>query len=209
MKDLTSILISFLLLAFASKSFSQDTISLDTTKKGIQLKSVYLTYGRGVLSSGADMTLDFAWDKNKILFLKANNDRAIVNIGKAFGNFQAILSVGVYKNAPWAGPMFKYKYKFLSFTSWNGIAFGKDAELTAPGVTPRFFFSYQTIDMVFGKNCMGYTLFYKTVYPANHFFFYKRTMPISKQAAFTFEATYNHQEQIPMFVIGYKYVFSK
>jgi len=208
MKDLTSILIGFLFaLTFVSESFSQDTISLDTTKKSIQLKSVYLTYGKGALSSGADMTLNFSWDKDKILFLKANNDRAIVNIGKAFGNFQTILSVGIYKNIPWAGPMLIYKYKFLSFTSWNGIAFGKDTELTAPGVTPRFFFSYQGVDITFGKNSLGYAFMYFTIKPINHFGIYKRAIPISKQALFTFEATYNYQEHVPMFVVGYKHVF--
>jgi len=201
-----SIALSFL-LAFAGELLSQDTISLDTSKKEIRLSSAYLTYGRGVLSSGTDMTLDFACNKGRILFLKANNDRALINVGKSFGNFKAILSMGVYKNVPCIAPMFKYKYKFINLTSWNGIAFGKDVELTGPGVAPRFFFSYQTVDISFGKNCVGYALFYRTIYPANHFLFYKRTITINRQADFTFETTYNYREGIPMFLVGYKHLF--
>jgi hypothetical protein len=197
----------FFALAFAEELFSQETIPLNTTKDGRRLQSIYLTYGRGVLSSGADMTLDFACNKGRILFLKANNDRALINIGKSFGNFKAILSVGAYKNVPCIAPMFKYKYRFINLTSWNGIAFGKDVELTGPGIAPRFFFSYQTVDITFGKNCVGYALFYRTIYPANHFLFYKRTIPINKNADFTFEATYNYRESIPMFLIGYKHLF--
>jgi hypothetical protein len=208
-------MILFFALAGLGKLFAQDktikgdTLLADISKKEIRLSSAYLTYGRGVLCTGADMTLDFAWNKNRILYLKGNNDRALVNVGKSFGNFKAILSFGVYKNVPCIAPLFKYTYKCITLTSWNGVAFGKNAELTGPGVSPRFFFSYQTVDVTFGKNCAGYILFYKTVAPANHFLFYRRTVTINKQAYFTFEATYNYREDIPMFVIGYKHSFLK
>jgi len=206
---LLTLIIGFLsAFVFEGKVFSQDAIPLDITKNEIVLKSAHLTYGRGALSSGADMVLDFSWDKNRILFLKANNDRALVNIGKGFGNFKTILTIGVFKNVPCTALMLKYNSKFINLLSWNGIGFGKDAKLTGPGVTPRFFFSYQEVNVAFGKNYAGYAFMYKTVDPVNHFVFYRRSIPINKQADFTFETTYNYRERIPMFIIGYKHIFA-
>lgn len=160
--------------------------------------------GKGALTSGFDTRFDFSNDKSGILFVQANNDRATVNFGKKFGNFQFIESVGVFKNVPWTGPMLVYQVGSIDIISWNGIGFSKDREMKDPGYHPNFFFSFEGIGISFlKKNRVSASVMWFTQDRPDWFLAYKRTVPIGENSKLFGEITYSYLQQTPMFVIGY------
>jgi hypothetical protein len=204
-------LIAVIICAATTITFAQDSI----TKKGIHIGSFNLTdatitAGKGAVTSGFDTRVDFSNPNGWVIFVQANNDRAMVNIGKKIGkNFTIIQSIGQYKNAPWTGPMIIFKanvFKFMAFDAmlWGGCAFATDKILSNPGYKPQFFMSYDGMGITLFKNHRigGAVLWLKTD-QMNWFISYKGTIPIGKKSKLFGEVTYNHNLNIPMFVIGY------
>ena len=163
-----------------------------------------ISSGKNALTSGLDTRISFSNNGNGILFITANSDRAVVNIGKKFGNFKAIESIGVFKNIPWTGPMFLYQLGPVDMMVWNGIGLAKDANLQHPGYTPQFFFSYEDIGVTIAKNNrVGAAIMLFTTEKINWFVSYKRTFSLGEKSKVFAEITYNHTLDIPMFVVGY------
>jgi len=168
------------------------------------LTTVTICSGKGALTSGLDTRFDFSNDKKGVLFLQANSDRATINFGKKFGNFQAIESFGVFKNIPWTGPMFLYQLGPLDFIAWNGFGFGKNDQLKDPGYEPHFFFSYEGIGLTLLKNNrFSGAIMYFTTEPMDWFLSYKRTIPVGERSNLFAEVTYGHSADLLMLVIGY------
>lgn len=181
-----------------------NVVSAQESKTNYSLSDVTVSGGKGALTSGFDTRFDFSNNQNGILFLQANNDRAVINVGKKFGNLQLIESIGVFKNIPWTGPMVIYQLGPLDFIVWNGIGFAKTKELLAPSYKPQFFFSYEGIGLTVNKNnrLSASVMWFATEKP-NWFISYKRTISLGKTSKLFGEVTYNHALDIPMFVIGY------
>ena len=171
---------------------------------GYILSNVTISSGKGALTSGFDTQFGFSKGPNDILFLQANNDRICLNIGKKFGNFKLIESIAVFKNIPWTGPMVIYQWKGLDLMAWNGVGFAKDNTVTEPSYKPQFFFSYESIGLSFANyNRIGASVMWFGTQPVNWFASYKRIIPLGEQSKLFAEVTYNHNLDIPMFVIGY------
>ena len=172
--------------------------------KKFTLSSVTVSSGKTALTSGLDTKVTFTNSSNGIIFVQANADRAILNIGKKIKNFQVVESFGVYKNVPWTGPQIVFQKGFLDVMAWNGIGFGKDPSLTCPGTKPEFFLSYEGLGITFLKNYRigGSMLWFRTD-PMNWFVSVKRNFNLSDKSKIFSEITYNHTLDIPMFVIGY------
>jgi hypothetical protein len=179
-------------------------VSAQEIKTNWQLSDVTISAGKGALTSGFDTRFDFSNNKDGILFLQANNDRAVVNVGKKFGNFQLIESIGVFKNIPWTGPMLLYQLGPFDFIVWNGVGFAKTKELLAPSYTPQFFFSYEGMGVTIKKNnkLSAAVMWFGNEKP-NWFVSYKRTLSVGEKSKFFGEVTYNYNLKIPMFVLGY------
>jgi hypothetical protein len=168
------------------------------------LSDVTVTSGKGALTSGFDTRFSFKNQENDILFLVANNDRIVINVGKKIGNFSLIQSIGVFKNIPWTGPMIIYEIGPLDVMTWTGIGFAKDNQLKEPSYKPQFFFNYESIGLTFLKNNrIGASMMLFATEPINWFISYKRTINIGEKSKLFAEVTYNHALNIPMFVIGY------
>lgn len=171
-----------------------------------ELSGITITSGKGALTSGFDTRFDFVNVKyaDAILNLQANNDRICINIGKSFGNLKLIESIAVFKNIPWTGPMILYSTGPFDAIVWNGVGFAKTPELLVPGYKPQFFFSYEGIGLTFLKNNrIGAAVMWFGSNPMNWFVSYKHTFTIGEKSNLFAECTYNHNLDIPMFVIGY------
>ncbi len=171
-----------------------------------QLSDVTVTSGKGALTSGFDTQFGFTNLKNDklVMFLQANNDRICITVGKKFGNLKVLESVAVFKNIPWTGPMILYSAGPFDAIVWNGIGLGKTPELLAPSYKPQFFFSYEGMGVTFLKNNrIGASAMWFTTTPVNWFISYKHHFNVGKNSKFFAECTYNHNLDIPMFVIGY------
>jgi len=177
--------------------------SAQETKK-FSISSVTVSSGKTALTSGLDTKITFTNGNNGIIFIQANADRAIVNIGKKIKNFQIVESIGVYKNVFWTGPQIVYQKGFLDLMAWNGVGFGKDPGLTCPGTKPEFFISYEGIGITVLKNYRigGSMLWFRTD-PMNWFVSAKRNFNLGDKSKIFFEITYNRTLDIPMFGIGY------
>ena len=182
--------------------FSSITI-VNAQEKKFTVSDVTVSSGKTALTSGLDTKVSFSNGKN-VIFIQANADRAILNIGKKIKYFQIVESFGVYKNVLWTGPQIVYQKKFLDVMLWNGVGFGKDRELTCPGTKPEFFLSFEGVGITFLKNYRigGSVLWFRTD-PINWFVSIKRTFSIGEKSKMFTEVTYNHTLDIPMFVIGY------
>ncbi|MFA7718018.1 MAG: hypothetical protein WC875_04855 [Candidatus Absconditabacterales bacterium] len=168
------------------------------------LSNLTITSGKGAMTSGLDTRFDFSNEKRWVLFLQANADRATINFGRKFGKFQAIESFGVFKNMLWTGPMLLLNLGPIDMIAWNGLVFAKTDELKDPGYKPQFFCSYEGAGLTFCKNNhIGCAILYFGTAPMNWFVSYKRTINIGEKSKLFAEVTYNHDLNIPMFVIGY------
>lgn len=204
-------LITMIICAVASSTFAQDSIS----KKGIHIGSFNLTEatitaGKGAVTSGFDTRVDFANTKGWVIFIQANNDRGVVNVGKKLSkNFTILQSVGQFKNCPWTGVMVLYKVASFDFIAWNGLAFAKTSEIKEFGPNPQFFISYEGVGLTLFKNHrVGGSILWFGNQPMNWFVSYKGTIPIGKQSKIFGEVTYNRNLNIPMFVVGYSFKFT-
>ncbi|MFA6256035.1 MAG: hypothetical protein WC606_02520 [Candidatus Absconditabacterales bacterium] len=178
---------------------------IKTVKIGTySLSDFTLTSGEGAMTSGLDTRLDFSNEKETQISLLVNNDRATINIGKKFGNWQILGSIGSFKNVPWGGIMLLYQAGSFDAIAWNGAGFSKNETMTAPGYNPNFFISYEGVGVTFWRNNhIGGSLMYFAADPMNWFVAYKRDFHISLKSKIFAEVTYNHDLNIPMFVIGY------
>jgi len=200
----TKLVVLAIVLMTSNVMFAQDTIKVKTLKVGnYSLTDVTISSGKGALTSGFDTRFDFSNDHNIFITLQANNDRANIMIGKKWGNFKAIASLGSYKNIPWIGPMFLYTLGPLDFTVWNGIGFAKTNQFTDVGYKPEFFFSYEGAGVTLGKNRISGAVMWFATDPMNWFASYKRNFTLGQYSTIFAEVTYNHTLNIPMFVIGY------
>ncbi|MFA6386393.1 MAG: hypothetical protein WCW04_01305 [Candidatus Paceibacterota bacterium] len=174
-----------------------------------KISDITISSGKTALTSGLDTKVSFSNGKNRVLFIQANADRAILNIGKKIKNFQIVESFGVYKNVLWTGPQITYQKGIIDVMLWNGVGFGKDKELTSPGTKPEFFLSYEGVGITVFKNYRigGSVLWFRTD-PMNWFVSAKRTFSIGEKSKIFTEVTYNHTLDIPMFVIGYSLKFN-
>lgn len=204
----TKLIIFAIVLVAANLVSAQDIKPIKVG--GYTLSDVTITSGKGAMTSGLDTRFDFSNEKNWVLNLQANSDRATINIGKKFKNLQLIESFGVYKNLLWTGPMILYQVGPLDMIAWNGIAFAKTNELKDIGYNPQFFCSYEGLGLTFLKNNrIGGAILYFGTAPMNWFVSYKRVIPIGEKSKFFAEVTYNHALDIPMFVIGYSLKLTK
>lgn len=186
-------------------------VSAQEVKKAVkvgnwQLSDVTVTSGKGALTSGFDTQFGFTNLKNDklVLFLQANNDRICATVGKRFGNFKVLESFAVFKNIPWTGPMILYSAGPFDAIVWNGVGFAKTNELLAPSYKPQFFFSYEGVGLTFLKNNrIGASAMWFGTTPVNWFVSYKHNFNIGEKSKLFAECTYNHNLDIPMFVIGY------
>jgi len=194
-----------LIIMLAVNSVSaQDTTKVKKIKVGnYNLTEFAISSGKGATTSGLDTRFDFLNKKKMVISLNANNDRATLNIGKKFKNMQILWSVGSFKNVPWTGAMLLFNVGPFDAIAWNGFGFSKDKEVIDPGYHPNFFMSYEGIGLTFGKNHVGGAIMYFTTYPMNWFASYKRDFTISEKSKIFAEVTYNHDLDIPMFVVGY------
>ena len=189
---------AILLLGFIGKAFSQITIN-----------NLTVTEGKGAMTSGFDVVVSFSSPNGFIYGAQANNERSNLRFGKKWGNFSALATGGAFKNVPWVGPMFIYKYKFIDLFSWSGIGMATNKYFTDPGWRPTYFFSYEEAGLTLGKNRFAYGLLSFATEKINHFAIYRRTIPLSEKNTFFVEGTYHFSKEIPLFVLGYKYSFAK
>ncbi len=196
----------FVMVSISIVSFSQTSPRLGN----YNLSELTISSGKGAISSGLDTYFNFtnSVTPNMVLFIQANSDRITINVGKRFGNLKLIESFGIYKNMPWTGPMILYNIGPLDFIAWNGIIFATTDQLQAPGHKPQFFFSYEGMGLTIAKyHRVGAAVMWFGTQPMNWFVSYKGTVPIGKQSKIFGEVTYNHNLNIPMFVIGYNIKF--
>lgn len=200
----TKLVLFAMVLVVTNSVFAQEKKSIKVGNW--QLSDVTITSGKGALTSGFDTQFGFTNVKNdkSVLFLQANNDRICVTAGKKFGNFKVLESFAVFKNIPWTGPMILYSDGLLDAIVWNGVGFAKTNELLSPSYKPQFFFSYEGIGLTFLKNNrIGASAMWFGTQPVNWFVSYKHTFNIGEKSKLFAECTYNHNLDIPMFVVGY------
>ena len=179
-------------------------------KEGFKVSEIGISSGKGALTSGFDTYVGFSHGENGILFFQANNDRICVNIGRSFGKLKLIESVAVFKNIPWTGPMVLYQLGPVDMIVWNGVGFAKTNQLSSPGWKPQFMCSYEGIGCTFLKsNHIGASVLWFGTNPMNWFASYKKVISVNENSTFYGEVTYNHNLDIPMFVVGYSYKFMK
>ena len=184
------------------------TVNAQETKK-ITVSDITISSGKTALTSGLDTKITFTNGGDGILYIQANADRAMINIGKKIKNFQLIESIGVYKNVPWTGPMLIFQKGIFDATVWNGVSFSTDAQMSNPGYKPTFFFSYEGIGLTFLKtNRIGGAVMWFKTDKMNWFVSYKKLVSIGDKSKIFGEVTYNHTLDIPMFVIGYNLKFN-
>lgn len=147
-----------LMLCLFSISQAQDSTNKTIHVGNFSLTEATITAGKGAVTSGLDTRVDFSNPNGWLIFVQANNDRAMVNIGKKVGkHFTIIQSIGQYKNVPWTGPMILYKANinnFMAFDAilWGGCAFATDKVMTNPSYKPQFFMSYDGAGITLFKN---------------------------------------------------------
>ena len=172
------------------------------------LKSITATEGKGAMTSGIDFTIMLTDTNGWLYGAQANNERSNVRVGRTFGEFTLIMTAGAFKNVPWTGAMLSYDHKGLGLFSWTGFGMGTDKHLTDPGWQPGFFFNYEEASYTFGKNKIAYAALFFTTEPMCHFAVYRREVPLDNVHKLFVETTWDFQEEIPMFVIGYKHSFN-
>jgi len=193
-----SIFSIFMLLFFANLSKAQ--ISID---------NITVSEGKGAMTSGFDIVISLSKPNGIIFSAQANNERANMRFGKKWGNFSALVTIGAFRNVPWAGPMFFYDHKWFDLFSWSGIGMSKDYKVTEPGWNPNFFFNYEEAGLNLGKNRFAYAIQWFITKKPDHFVIYRRNIPLSDKHGFFIETTYYITKDMPMFVLGYKHSFAK
>jgi len=193
-----------IIIAFVNSVYSQEIKS-----NNFSISDITISSGKGALTSGFDTRIDFTTNDNNVLFIQANNDRACVNIGKKFGAFKILESVAVYKNIPWTGPMVLFAKGAFDAIVWNGVGFAKTKDCLAPDFKPQFFVSYEGLGATFARNNRigGAVMYFESNPKVNWFISYKRTVILGSKAKVFAEVTYNHQLDIPMFIVGYSLKF--
>lgn len=201
MKKITTTIV---MVIVAMTTFAQQTNTVKIGKFALNYATV--SSGKGALSSGLDTKFDFTTEKNGVMSIQANSDRIAVHIGKKYGKFQYLQSIGVFKNVPWTGPMFLYQAGPVDFIVWNGIGLSKNKTVKEPGLKPNFFFSYEGVGVTVAKtHHIGFSAMWFTTNNVNWFAAYKKTFLVGEKSKIFGEITYNHNENIPMFVIGYTF----
>lgn len=193
----------FRLLLLVVLFLSITTVNAQETKK-MTVSDFTILSGKTALGSGLDTRVSFSNGGNGILYIQANSDRLIVNIGKKIKNFQLIESIGIYKNVFWTGPMIIFKKGILDILIWNGISLATDQIMSNPGYKPTFFFSYEGAGLTFlNNNRIGGAVMWLKTDKMNWFASYKKTFSVGEKSKLFGEITYNHSLDIPMFVAGY------
>jgi hypothetical protein len=175
----------------------------------VTLDNITATEGKGAMTSGLDFVISLSTPNGVIFGAQANNERSNLRFGKKWGNFSALFTAGAFKNVPWVGPMFIYKYKCIDLFSWSGIGMATNKHFTDPGWKPAFFFDYQEAGLTLGKNRLAYSILFFATEKINQFAIYRRTFPLGEKNKFFVETTYDFTKDIPMFVLGYSHSFAK
>lgn len=198
-------IVSIVMMLVSSMIVAQSKKSIHIGK--YTLSDVTVSSGKTAITSGLDTKVDFTHiDSNRVMFVLANADRIMVNVGKKWNKFTYIQSFGQFKNIPWTGPMFIVNMGPVDVTVWHGFGLSKDKTLKEPGLKPNFFFSYEGVGVKLPKNSrINASVIWFTTNKMNWFVGYKKTVLIGEKAKIFGEITYNHNENIPMFVVGYTF----
>jgi hypothetical protein len=175
----------------------------------VTLDNLTATEGKGAMTSGLDFVISLSTPNGVIYGAQANNERSNLRFGKKWGNFSALATGGAFKNVPWIGPMFIYKYKCIDLFSWTGIGMATNKYFTDPGWKPTYFFNYEEVGLTLGKNRFAYGLLSFATEKINHFAIYRRTIPLGEKNTFFVEGTYHFSKEIPLFALGYNHSFVK
>ena len=190
-------------------------ITFNVSAQKVHIDQITITEGRGALASGLNATL-WASSGDNLYGLEVGSVYGNFRLGKKFvdkekWDLSGIVTIGAFKNVPWAGPMISYNYHItdsltLSLFSWSGMGIAKEKEFINPGFRPTFFFHYNSVNVHWKNNDFGYGLMWATVDPLNHFLIYKRSIPVGPHKLFL-ESTYNYREDLMMFMVGYTHNF--
>lgn len=155
--------------------------------------------GKSALSSGVGAISTMTNTNSDIVSLEVNATLGQVVLMKKSGSFLCGPTFGQQSNSMWVAPIFIFSpYKWISFTSWNGIFFGRPEH---PCWDINFGFAYQAVDVSLRKLGFGYSIL--------HFLKEKpMSLPYCKiilqagPAQIEVSGTYNVRDKAPMFLIG-------
>ena len=157
--------------------------------------------GKSALSSGLGMIGTYTnEDSSSTWMLEFNQTLGQVVYMKKYGNFLVGPTFGQQNNALWAAPILIWKpYKFISFTTWEGILAGKPNE---PNWNVNFFFAYQAVDICIKNFTTGYSVLHYLEERPMNMPFVKYVIPITKVDKIDISVTYNMRDDTPMFLVA-------
>ncbi|HPI67229.1 MAG TPA: hypothetical protein PKZ16_01655 [bacterium] len=170
--------------------------------QGFRLAEAKIYSGESALSSGVGAIGTMANAHGDLLSLEVNATLGQVVLMKKHGSFFCGPTFGQQNNAMWVAPIAVFSpWKFLSFTSWNGIFFGRPQH---PGWDINFGFGYQAVDVSVGKLGLGYSLLHYLREKPMNLPYMKYSIPAGP-AVIEVSSTYNIRDNAPMFLVAGSY----
>jgi hypothetical protein len=178
--------------------------------QSFELTNASISWGKGALTSGLDVTVDFTKsDSSQFFIINGNNERSNMNYGwNVTKSFAPVVSLGMFRNVPWIGLRGTYSpLSFVNFFHWSGLGFSKTKKLEEPGTNPNLFFVFNAVYVKVHDFRLGYGLNHFKQDLPNHLYSLKYSWPFNLYIKVALEVTYNYREEIPMFVMYLSYKF--
>jgi len=186
-------------------------IALNSTvvqaQNNLKLYDVSVSTGESALSSGLDICASFLnADATRIIVVEGNAGMGqIIYMQKISKSITVGPTAGFLNNAIWMAPIVTADvFGFIKLTTWNGVIFGKPNN---PDWKINYGFSYQAIDLKFGRIGAGCSLMHVLMDKPMTLPYIKYELPLNKENGVVFSVTYNIRDDSPMFLIAWHHIF--
>ncbi len=173
-------------------------------RDSLKLESVSISIGKGALTSGYDVSINFRSSVNG-LQVTGNHSRTYV----VYRWYIPVLTIGAsggfFKNAPWVGPQILFEpCSFLSTMHWLGVVAGAPEK---PSWETNVIFNYHGANVHIGPFSASYAIQKFMFDPWNQVPGVNYKLKVNSSWAISVNVDYDTNNREPLFQIALKHAF--
>jgi hypothetical protein len=179
--------------------------NLSASAQNFKLSSTSASLGKGSVSSGYDICLNFQNDEQEIFSVVGNHTRVTLAYTWPVSPFNLAASGGFFKNTPWLGPKVTFNpCSFITTMHWLAVSAGKPEK---PEFKARLLFGFNAIYVKVGKFQLTYSLLNWLVEEPQHIPGIFFGNPIGDNWSYSVGVEYNLRDSEPLFQFAFKKTF--